>query len=138
MHATRHWNHQDLPFTVRDLSHLRQLLRLCMPTLGCTAPLSLGKSTAPPCETLKRRRKAKIGHPKSTVSPVLKDHFGNHKHQRDEDMKAAVILLTYSEDTFFFPYSPQKRRESRNLGDLLKRYTCNYMNLARKVVSSKK
>jgi hypothetical protein len=28
---------------------------------------------------------------KTTISPVLKDHFGDHNLQRDDDMKAAAI-----------------------------------------------
>jgi len=55
-----------------------------------------------PCDNFKHQRKAKICHRKTTVSPVLKDHFGDHKPQRDDDMKAAAILLTYLEETFFF------------------------------------
>ena len=89
MHAIRHWNHQDLPSTVSALSYLRQLFRLCITTVCCTVPMSLDKNpAASPCEILKHRPTAPICHRKSTVSPVLKDHFGDHKLQRDDDVKA--------------------------------------------------
>ena len=110
MHAIRHWNHQDLPSTVSALSHLRQLFRLYMTMIGCTVPLPLDKSRAPPCDILKQRHKAKIYHRKTTVSTVLKDNFGEHKPQRDDDTKALAILLTYLEEKIFF-----FRMHSRNV-----------------------
>jgi hypothetical protein len=80
----------------------RQLLRFCRTMLGCIVPLPLDKSRAPTCEILKQRCKPKICHRKSTVSPIIKDHFGDYNLQGDDDMKAAAILLTYLEVTVLF------------------------------------
>jgi hypothetical protein len=80
---------------------------------------------------------------KTTVSPVLKDHFSDHNLQRDDDMKAAAIWLTHFEDTdFSFRMPFQKRRErerererdSRNLWDILKISPCNSMTSVRWIV----
>ena len=121
MHTIRHWKHQDLPSTVSALSHLRQLFCLYMTTVGCTVPLPLDKSAAAPCDILKQRRKRKICHRKSTVSAVMKDHFGDHTLQRDGDMKAAAKLLTYLEGTdFFFHMQSRNVERAETLGPFLK------------------